>query len=91
MLSVNLAIISTGLSLASVGALNVTMLSTPKQFTGISMGTSMLMRILGCACTAWKESYNLVFLTATIISILSILLGILIRRRALKMEAPGIR
>lgn len=38
LLSVNLAIISTGLSLTSVGALNVTMLSTPKQYTGISMG-----------------------------------------------------
>jgi MFS family permease len=35
LLSVNLAIISTGLSLASIGALNVTMLSTPNQFIGI--------------------------------------------------------
>jgi MFS family permease len=115
MLSVNLAIISIGLSLASVGALNVTMLSTPKQFTGISMGTSMLMRILGSALAPSLsgmymqanqsvlkingvahyfpsgESYNLIFLTATIISIFPILLGILIRRSALKMETPGIR
>jgi hypothetical protein len=47
--SANLAILSTGLSLTNVGAMNVTILSTPKQFMGISLGTSMLMRIVGAA------------------------------------------
>ncbi|HMH09289.1 MAG TPA: MFS transporter, partial [Candidatus Nitrosopolaris rasttigaisensis] len=36
-LSANLAVLSTGLSLTNVGAMNVTILSTPKQFMGISL------------------------------------------------------
>ena len=48
-ISLNLAILSTGLSLINVGALNVTMLATPIQHTGMSLGTNNLMRILGGA------------------------------------------
>jgi MFS family permease len=47
MISVNLAVLSTGLSLTNVGAMNVTMLATPIQHTGMSLGTNNLMRILG--------------------------------------------
>ena len=47
--SVNLAVLSTGLSLTSVGAMNVIILSTPRQFSGISLGMSSLMRIIGAA------------------------------------------
>ncbi|HJU34160.1 MAG TPA: MFS transporter [Nitrososphaera sp.] len=46
-ISVNLAILSTGLSLTNVGAMNVTMLATPIQHIGMSLGTNNLMRILG--------------------------------------------
>ena len=46
-ISVNLAILSTGLSLTNVGAMNVTMLATPMQYTGMSLGTNNLMRIIG--------------------------------------------
>jgi MFS family permease len=46
-ISLNLAVISTGLSLTNVGAMNVTMLATPIQHTGMSLGTNNLMRILG--------------------------------------------
>jgi hypothetical protein len=115
LLSVNLAVISSGLSLGSVGALNVTMLSTPKQFTGISMGTSMLMRIIGSAVAPAVtgmymqanqsmlkinglaqyfpsgESYNLIFLTATILSVLSIFLAILLKRRIIEMPIPNLK
>jgi MFS family permease len=49
LVSTNLAILSTGLSLTSVGAMNVIILSTPKQFSGISLGMSSLMRIIGAA------------------------------------------
>lgn len=45
--SANLGILSTGLSLASVGAMNVIILSTPRRFSGISLGMSTLMRIVG--------------------------------------------
>ena len=38
-ISASLAILSAGLSLTSVGGMNVIILSTPKQYTGISLGT----------------------------------------------------
>jgi MFS family permease len=46
-ISLNLAVLSTGLSLTNVGAMNVTMLATPIQHIGMSLGTNNLMRILG--------------------------------------------
>ncbi|HKU83937.1 MAG TPA: MFS transporter [Candidatus Nitrosocosmicus sp.] len=46
-ISIGLAILSTGLSLASVGAVNVTILSTPIEFTGVTMGISTMLRIVG--------------------------------------------
>ena len=49
LVSTNLALLSAGLSLTSVGAMNVIILSTPRQFTGISLGMSSLMRIIGAA------------------------------------------
>ena|SRR5215212_8659259 len=49
LVSINLAILSTGLSLTSVGAMNVIILSTPRQFSGISLGMSSLMRIVGAS------------------------------------------
>jgi len=45
--SINLAVVSTGLSLANVGAMNVTILATPSGFTGMSLGMSNLLRIMG--------------------------------------------
>ena len=113
-LSANLAILSTGLSLTNVGAMNVTILSTPKQFMGISLGTSMLMRIVGAAVGPAlagmymqsnqsilringiaqyfpsAESYNLIFITATALSILSIAIAIILRRRAIKLAIPNV-
>src|SRR5574337_526755 len=52
LVSVNLAILSTGLSLTNVGAMNVIMLSTPKQDIGVSLGMSTLIRIVGIP---WSE------------------------------------
>lgn len=112
--SVNLAVLSTGLSLTNVGAMNVTILSTPRRFTGISLGTSMLMRIFGAALGPAlagmymqsdqsiltlngvahyfpsSDSYNLIFITATALSIVSIALAVLLRRRAIKMAIPNV-
>jgi MFS family permease len=45
--SLDLAVLSTGLSLTNVGALNVTLLATPIQHTGMSLGMNTLLRILG--------------------------------------------
>ncbi|TVP39947.1 MFS transporter [Candidatus Nitrosocosmicus arcticus] len=46
-ISIGLAVLSTGLSLASVGAVNVTLLATPIELTGVTMGISTMLRIVG--------------------------------------------
>jgi MFS family permease len=113
-ISANLAILSAGLSLTSVGAMNVIILSTPKKYTGISLGTSMLMRIVGSAIGPAVagmymqsnqsiliiggitrlfpsiESYNLIFLTAAIVSIVGIVMAILLRLRVRKIAIPNV-
>jgi MFS family permease len=112
--SVNLAILSAGLSLTSVGAMNVIILSTPRQYSGVSLGISSLMRIVGASIgpavagmymqsnqsiltiegiTRFfpsMESYNLIFLTAAIVSIVSIALAILLRERVTKMAVTNV-
>jgi MFS family permease len=114
LVSVNLAILSTGLSLTSVGAMNVIILSTPKQFSGISLGMSSLMRIIGASIGPALAgmfmqthqsilningvvqyfpstiSFNLIFLSAAILSIASIALAILLRQKAIKMAIPNL-
>jgi MFS family permease len=47
LLSLNLAIISIGLSLTSVGAQNVIILSIPRQNSGASLGMTTFLRIVG--------------------------------------------
>jgi len=49
LVSANLAILSTGLSLTNVGAMNIVMLATPKQNVGVSLGMSTLIRIIGAS------------------------------------------
>ena len=106
--SANLALLSAGLSLTSVGATNIILLLTPKQFSGMSMGMSTLIRIIGSsvgpALAAMymqthqntikgmagsfpsQESYNLIFLTASIVSIASIILTLTIRKRVSQLH-----
>lgn len=103
LVSVNLAILSTGLSLTNVGAMNVILLSTSKQDIGVSLGMSTLIRIVGAsigpAMAAMymqthkttlaglagsfpnADSYNLIFLTATLVSFVSIGLSIILKRQ----------
>jgi hypothetical protein len=93
---------------------NVIILSTPKQYSGISLGTSVLMRIVGSAIGPAVagmymqsnqsilmiggitrlfpslESYNLIFLTAMIASIISVVVAILLRQRVTKMVIPNV-
>ena len=99
--SVNLAILSTGLSLTNVGAMNIVMLATPKQNVGVSLGMSTLIRIIGASigpamagmfmqthktslpgiigAFPTSDSYNLIFLSASIISVVSIGLAIFLK------------
>jgi MFS family permease len=114
LVSANLGILSTGLSLSSVGAMNVIILSTPRQFSGISLGMSSLMRIVGASIgpalagmymqtnqTLFNVngimnyfpssmSFDLIFLSAVIVSVISIALAIILRQRATKMDIPNL-
>ncbi|MEO9307528.1 MAG: MFS transporter [Nitrososphaera sp.] len=108
LVSVNLAVLSTGLSLTNVGAMNVIMLSTPKTDVGASLGMSTLIRIVGAsvgpAIAAMYmqtnktslpgisgtfptfDSYNLIFLTATIISCVSVMLSLVLYKQLKKSK-----
>jgi MFS family permease len=114
LISISLAVLSTGLSLTSVGAMNVIILATPKQFSGISLGMTTLLRIIGSAIGPALagmymqthqmainandtiryipsfSAFNLIFLTAVIVSLLSIGLAILLRQRVMKMTIPNL-
>ena len=114
LVSINLGVLSTGLSLSSVGAINVIILSTPRQFSGISLGMSSLMRIVGASIgpalagmymqtnqTLFNVdgimnyfpssmSFDLIFLSAVIVSVISIALAIILRQRATKMAIPNL-
>lgn len=104
LISVNLGILSIGLSLSNVGAQNVIMLATPRQNSGISLGLTSLLRIVGSSIAPAvaamfmqgyqyttniggksqsfpsSEAYNLIFLTAAILSIVSISLAVVLLR-----------
>ncbi|MGC2483874.1 MAG: MFS transporter [Nitrososphaeraceae archaeon] len=114
LVSVNLGILSTGLSLTSVGAINVIILSTPRQFSGISLGMTSLMRIIGASIGPALAgmymqtnqtllnvngiinyfpssiSFELIFLSAVIVSVISIVLAIILRQRVTKMAIPNL-
>jgi MFS family permease len=114
LLSTNLAILSAGLSLTSVGAMNVIILSTPRQFTGISLGMSSLMRIIGSSIGPAlagmymqthqtllnihgiaeyfpsSVSFNLIFLSAVVFSVGSIVLSVILRQKVMKMAIPNL-
>jgi MFS family permease len=113
MLSVNLGILSVGLSFTAIGAQNTIVLNTPRQSSGISLGIASLLRIVGSSIgpalaavylqsyqykvaniigggTARQlqqhqvafpnaEAYNLIFLTAAILSLASISLALFLK------------
>src|ERR687884_1354883 len=108
LVSMDLAIVSVGLSFAAVGVMNIIILATPAKSMGISTGMTSLIRIVGsaigpaiagmfmqsqqqilkisgsttAAAGAFPNpiAYNLIFLTATILSVLSIGFAIVIGR-----------
>jgi len=105
--AINLAIVASGISLIQVGAFNITMEYTPRQFSGVSLGMSVVLVLIGSSIgptiagiymQTHQEviakvvsgsgssfpspiSYNLIFLTAALISALSIMLVIILRGR----------
>jgi len=113
-ISASLALLSVGLSLTSVGAMNVIILSTPKQVTGVTLGTTLLMRVIGSSIGPAvagmlmqghqsvlnisgilqsfpsSVSFNLIFLTAAVLSMACIGLAIILRNRVMKMSIPNL-
>ena len=97
-----LVIVAAGLALMQIGSVNVVLTSTPKQFSGISLGMNLLIYLIGSsvgpviagiylqanqvfvesisASFPSPESYNLIFLTAALISVSSIAFAILLNR-----------
>jgi MFS family permease len=108
LVATNLAVIAAGISLTQVGIFDITMKSTPKQFSGISLGMTVVLNILGSsigpaiAAIYMQQNqvfvkgiigtfpssiaYNLIFLTAAIVSIVSIALVMITKNRMPRIE-----
>lgn len=104
--STNLAIIASGLSLTITPTWNMVVTSSPKEFTGISVGVGALLLFIGMAlgpaiAGVYMESqavqvvdgfypspnsYNLVFLTVGMLSVVSIAFALLLRRGKEKID-----
>src|ERR687888_272205 len=104
LITINLAIIATGLSLTQVGSINIVLVNTPKQSNGISLAMTTLLYFIGTSVGPVlagvfmqanqtllprigsfpaPQSYNLIFLTAVIMSVLSVILvGVMTGRKA---------
>jgi MFS family permease len=108
--AINLAIVAAGISLIQVGAFNITMEYTPLKFSGVSLGMSVVLFLIGSSIgpaiagiymQTHQElakgvttgsfpspiSYNLIFLTAALISAISITLVIILRRRITQSQS----
>jgi MFS family permease len=94
-----LILVAIGLALMQIGSVNVVLMSTPKQFSGISLGMNLLIYLMGAsvgpviagsflqanqviiesesnnisASFPSPESYDLTFLTAALIAVISII------------------
>jgi MFS family permease len=103
LVSANLAIIAGGLSLAQVGGFNIVLETTPRQFSGISLGMTVLFNLVGgsigpaiagiymqtnqaivkgvAGSFPSPDSYNLIFLSLALASLIPLALAVFIRRR----------
>ncbi len=102
LVSTNLAIIAGGLSLMQVGGFDIILQSTPRKFSGISLGMTVLFNLVGgsvgpavagiymqtnqvliknVGSYPSPESYNLIFLTIALASLIPIALSIYIKKK----------
>ncbi|HVE36705.1 MAG TPA: MFS transporter [Nitrososphaeraceae archaeon] len=102
LVSTNLAIIAGGLSLMQVGGFDIVLQSTPRKFSGISLGMTVLFNLVGgsvgpavagiymqtnqvlikgVGSYPSPDSYNLIFLTIALASLIPIALSIYLRKR----------
>jgi MFS family permease len=101
-----LILVAIGLALMQIGSVNVVLTSTPKQFSGVSLGMNLLIYLIGAsvgpviagsflqanqvfiesepnnisASFPSPESYDLTFLTASLIAVVSIAFAMLLIR-----------
>ena len=109
LVAINLAVIAGGLSLMQVGGFDIVLQSTPRKFSGISLGMTVLFTLVGGsvgpaiagifmqANQAFMEgvgsypssdSYNLIFLTIALASLIPIALSIFMRRNLSSQSSP---
>ena len=111
--SANLAIIAAGLSLTQVGGFNIVLETTPRQFSGISLGMTVLFNLVGSSIGPAvagiymqthqaivkgvagsfpsTDSYNLIFFTLALASLLPLLLAVFIRKRLAPLSSPPLK
>ena len=100
--STNLALIAGGLSLMQVGGFDIILQSTPRRFSGISLGMTVLFNLIGgsvgpavagifmqtnqvfikdlAASFPSPDSYNLIFLTISLMSLVPVVLAIFLNK-----------
>ena len=108
MVTVTLGLISAGLSLSITGGFNIVLLSSPMQVTGIVLGMTVLLLMVGqsigpTVAAMYQEmyqgtvmggrfpseqAYSLIFLTAGLISLVSVVLALALYRRKIIPAAP---
>lgn len=112
MVSAALAVIAAGLSLSISGCFNVVLLSAPIQSTGIALGMTLLLNLIGMSIGPSiaglyqqinqgsvpgvpgtfpnQAAYNLIFLTAAIVSVVSVALALALGRIRSKSVMPAV-
>ncbi len=109
LVATNLAVIAGGLSLMQVGGFDIVLQSTPRKFSGISLGMTVLFNLVGgsvgpavagifmqanqvfmkgVGSYPSSDSYNLIFLTIALASLVPITLSIFIRRNLSSQSSP---
>lgn len=103
MVSAGLAILAAGLSLSITGSFNVILLSVPMQVTGVALGMTLLLNLVGMSVGPalagifqemnqgviqgvpglypTESAYNLIFITAALVSIASVAMAYSVVRR----------
>lgn len=108
MVSIGLTILAAGLALSISGGFNVILLSVPMQVTGIALGMTLLLNLVGMSLGpalsgAFQETYkgtapgvagffptdhayNLIFITAALVSLASVVMAISVARIRIRTE-----
>ena len=106
LISSSLGILSAGLSLSAVGAMNIIILASPRESAGVTIGMSSMLRIVGSSvgpalAAMYMQtnqslisvnglieslpssfSFDMIFLTAIILSVASITVSIVLSKKA---------